>query len=142
MAEIRRVLLGRQPLALRRSGEGLGHARVVGVDDHDVDAVAGCHAAENRRSELMARPELISSDDDPHARILSGMWTFEQKIQRSHPVACPQLLRTPHPRHLAGGWLTWMISARCRRRARICSAIPRTHVLRSSVFRTISRLPS
>jgi len=61
---------------------------------------------------------------------------------RSQAVLCSQLFRTPHPRHFAAGRVTWMISTRCRRRARIWSATSRTRALSSSVFRTISRLPS
>jgi hypothetical protein len=35
-----------------------------------------------------------------------------------HSFRCPQLSLTPHPRHLAAGWRTRMISARSRRAAR------------------------
>jgi hypothetical protein len=45
VVEIGRMRLGFQPLTLGRGTEGLGHAGVVAMDNHDVRAVPGCHAA-------------------------------------------------------------------------------------------------
>jgi hypothetical protein len=90
LVEIGRVTLRPDPLPLGGGREGVLHAAVVAVDDHDGRAAATGHAAQDCRGEHGAVPELVARHDNAQGGSIAGLKWPATVV--SPPKTSPRLL--------------------------------------------------